>query len=63
MYLLAMCHECVVEQSEGVDENFKVSQKVEYHKNLRYQGPSPDEVTLVDIARHYGYVFLGATTS
>ncbi|KAL4496106.1 hypothetical protein ABPG72_015528 [Tetrahymena utriculariae] len=33
------------------------------HSEIKYQGPSPDEVTLVDTARHYGYVFLGANSA
>lgn len=37
---------------------------INYIKLIHYfniKGPSPDEVTLVDTARHYGYVFLGGT--
>ena len=30
---------------------------------VSYQGPSPDEVTLVDAARHLGYAFLKSTNS
>lgn len=44
-YLLALgcAHECVVEEDK--------------HKNLIYQGPSPDEITLVDAAKNMGYVY------
>ena len=43
LLLLGTAHECVVEE----DKN----------KNLIYQGPSPDEITLVDAAKNMGYVY------
>ncbi len=46
MMLLATCHECVLEKGEDVDD-------------FRYQGPSPDEIALVDAARRMNFVFKG----
>lgn len=43
MLLLATAHECVVEEDK--------------EKNLVYQGPSPDEITLVDAAKNMGFVY------
>lgn len=39
--LLSTCHECIIDSEKN--ENM-----------IRYQGPSPDEITLVDTARHLG---------
>jgi len=50
--MLSTCHECVVDSDKNTDYNM-----------LRYQGPSPDEITLVDAARHLGFVFLGSTSN
>lgn len=50
--MLSTCHECVVDSDKNEDNNM-----------LRYQGPSPDEITLVDTARHLGFVFLGASSN
>lgn len=48
--LLSTCHECIIDSEKN--ENL-----------IRYQGPSPDEITLVDTARHLGFVYLGRTTN
>jgi phospholipid-transporting ATPase len=48
--LLATAHECLVEKDAETDE-------------LNYQGPSPDEITLVDAASRLGYQFRGASAS
>ena len=45
MLSLSLCHDCILEPDKESPENFN------------YQGPSPDEITLVDAARHLGYVF------
>ena len=50
--LLSTCHECVIDSEKNKDMNM-----------IRYQGPSPDEITLVDTARHLGFTFLGGSTS
>lgn len=50
--LLSTCHECVIDSEKNKDMNM-----------IRYQGPSPDEITLVDTARHLGFTFLGTTTT
>ena len=47
--LLASAHECLVQY----DKNNQPS----------YQGPSPDEITLVDAAAHLGFRFTGASAS
>ena len=46
LMVLSTCHECIIdsEKNDGM---------------VRYQGPSPDEITLVDTARHWGYEFAG----
>ena len=48
--LLSTCHECLVDSEKNEDM-------------IRYQGPSPDEITLVDTARHLGFVYLGRSMS
>lgn len=40
--LLSTAHECLVEKDEATGQ-------------LNYQGPSPDEITLVDAASRLGY--------
>jgi phospholipid-translocating ATPase len=45
--LLAICHECVPETRE-----------IDGEKSLFYQGPSPDETTLVDFAQKQGFEFI-----
>ena len=50
MLSLSLCHDCILEKDKN-DEN-----------NFYYQGPSPDEITLVDTARHLGYIFKKNTT-
>ncbi|CAD8146015.1 unnamed protein product [Paramecium octaurelia] len=47
LMLLATCHECVLEQQED--------------KTFIYQGPSPDEIALVDAARRLNVVYRGIT--
>ena len=47
---LSLCHDCILERDKNDPDNFY------------YQGPSPDEITLVDTARHLGYVFKKNTT-
>lgn len=50
MLSLSLCHDCILERDKNNQDNFY------------YQGPSPDEITLVDTARHLGYVFKKNTT-
>ena len=42
--VLSVNHDCMVE-AKSKDES----------KEINYQGPSPDEVALVDTAKHMGY--------
>ena len=46
-YLLALCHDCVLEKDED---------------GMRYQGESPDEIALVKTAKQMGYMFNGASS-
>lgn len=48
---LSLCHDCLTE----VDK--------ENPGLIKYQGLSPDEVALVDAARHMGYIFKGSTSN
>lgn len=50
MLSLSTCHDCILEKDK-INEN-----------NFYYQGASPDEITLVDTARHLGYIFKKNTT-
>ncbi|KAL4445931.1 hypothetical protein ABPG74_010923 [Tetrahymena malaccensis] len=45
LMLLSTCHECVLQQGKDGRKS--------------YQGPSPDEISLVDAANHMGYSFSG----
>ncbi|CAD8196188.1 unnamed protein product [Paramecium octaurelia] len=48
-FLLSSAHECIIQY----DKN----------QNASYQGPSPDEITLVDAAARLGFQFTGASAS
>ncbi|CAD8102056.1 unnamed protein product [Paramecium sonneborni] len=48
-FLLSSAHECIIQY----DKN----------QNASYQGPSPDEITLVDAAARMGFQFTGASAS
>ncbi|CAD8163492.1 unnamed protein product [Paramecium pentaurelia] len=48
-FLLSSAHECIIQYDQD--------------KNTSYQGPSPDEITLVDAAARMGYKFTGASAS
>ena len=48
--VLSTCHECLLDSEKN--ENM-----------IRYQGPSPDEITLVDTARHLGFIYLGRSVN
>lgn len=48
-FLLASAHECLYLVDKSGDPT--------------YQGPSPDEITLVDAAARLGYKFTGASSS
>ena len=43
---LSTAHQCMVERSKAKDGS------------ISYQGPSPDEVTLVEMAKNHGYDFV-----
>ncbi|KAL4486127.1 hypothetical protein ABPG72_012180 [Tetrahymena utriculariae] len=47
--LLGTAHECIIQRDKETNE-------------IDYQGPSPDEITLVDAARHMGFTFEGASS-
>ena len=49
MLTLSVCHDCMLDGDSD--------------EELNYQGPSPDEVALVDSAKNLGYVFLKTTNS
>jgi magnesium-transporting ATPase (P-type) len=48
-YNLALCNECLIERDEG-------------DQILAYQGPSPDEITLVTAAKELGFQYEGNDT-
>jgi len=50
--VLGFTHECIVEKNKDPED-----------KTLYYQGPSPDEITLVDAAYHMGFAFIGKTSN
>jgi magnesium-transporting ATPase (P-type) len=49
---LAVAHECLPE--EKVDKKDKTKTK----KKFYYQGPSPDEIALVEMAQSHGYEYI-----
>lgn len=51
LLILAICHDCIFEIDKENDNAIK------------YSGMSPDEVALVDAARHLGYTFRGSTNT
>ena len=51
MLSLSLCHDCILEYDKTDEDNFY------------YQGPSPDEITLVDAARHMGFIFKKNTSN
>jgi magnesium-transporting ATPase (P-type) len=53
--LLATAHECIVQKPKGVEDVLP--------RNFNYVGPSPDEITLVDCAKHMGFIFIGSASS
>ena len=50
-------HRCTIRRTEISDKNIKII------LNNTKKGPSPDEVTLVDTAQHYGYQFKVASST
>jgi len=46
LQIMAICHECIIEKKK--DNGY-----------IHYQGQSPDEIAIVDAARHIGFKFLG----
>jgi magnesium-transporting ATPase (P-type) len=46
-YLLALCHDCVLERDDH---------------GTRYEGESPDEIALVKTAKQMGFMFTGASS-
>lgn len=51
LLILAICHDCICEYDK------------ENNNAISYSGMSPDEVSLVDAAKHLGYIFKGVTNS
>ena len=64
MTVMSVAHEVVAEDPtklknfDGEDEDAEVAPE-----KLIYQGPSPDEVTLVEFARNLGYSFIMSNDS
>lgn len=59
MTVMSVAHEIVAEDPTKVsdgEETASISPK-----KLVYQGPSPDEVTLVDFARDRGFIFVSSS--
>ena len=59
MTVMSVAHEIVAEDPTKVsdgEETASISPK-----KLVYQGPSPDEVTLVDFARNRGFIFVSSS--
>lgn len=46
LQMMATCHECIIERKKETGY-------------IHYQGQSPDEIAIVDAARHLGFKFLG----
>ena len=53
--ILATAHQCL-NQTKNVPTDFEMMKK-----EITYGGPSPDEITLVDAAKHVGFIFMGST--
>lgn len=53
--LLGSAHECILNKTTNIDFNDLSS--------LKYAGPSPDEITLVDAAKYMGKVFVGSSAA
>jgi len=63
MTVMSVAHEVVAEDPTKISEDGNGEdidyEEVDPHK-LKYQGPSPDEVTLVEFARERGFSFLSS---
>ena len=62
MTIMSVAHEVVAEDPTKLTEDDENDTEVEPSK-LIYQGPSPDEVTLVKFARERGFSFIMSNDS
>ncbi len=58
MTIMSVAHEVVAEDPTKISPNEDEDEIEVLPEKLVYQGPSPDEVTLVEFARERGYSFL-----
>ena len=54
--ILATCHECMIDYVGGVPKY-----QVYFFLRVNFQGPSPDEITLVEAAASCDFIFLGGS--
>lgn len=59
MTIMSVAHEVVAEDPTKISQNTEEDDN-ENPDKLKYQGPSPDEVTLVEFARERGFCFLSS---
>jgi len=59
MTIMSVAHEVVAEDPTKISQNTDEDEN-ENPDKLIYQGPSPDEVTLVEFARERGFCFLSS---
>ena len=62
MTVMSVAHEVVSEDPTKLSEDGDEEEEVD-PKKLIYQGPSPDEVTLVEFARERGFSFIMSNDS
>lgn len=63
MTVMSVAHEVVAEDPNALLASNIEEDQTEDPKKLVYQGPSPDEVTLVEFARERGFSFISSNDS
>ena len=63
MTVMSVAHEVVSEDPTKLSEDGEEDEEEVDPKKLIYQGPSPDEVTLVEFARERGFSFIMSNDS
>ena len=63
MTIMSVAHEVVAEDPTKISPNMDEDEAEVAPEKLQYQGPSPDEVTLVEFARSRGYSFIMSNDS
>lgn len=58
MAIMSVAHEVVAEDPTKLSEDIDEDLEIVSPEKLVYQGPSPDEVTLVEFAREQGFCFV-----